>query len=541
MHTLNVGVLVVMLMVFFGIVGFLFYLGYRETKNAGDYAVAGGKMSGLIMGLSYGATFISTSAIVGFGGAAAFFGYSLLWLTFLNLSVGVLLAFLLFGSPIRRIGQRLGAMTLSSLLGARFNSRLIRWFTGIMIFVLMPMYTGAVLLGGARFLQEAMQMNFVLAILILAVIIGAFVIVGGLKGVMYTDAFTSIVTLVGMIALLFMSYSLSGGIIASHEALTALADKVPKALAQSGHQGWTAMPAWGSPFWYTVVTTIVLGVGIGVLAQPQLVLRFMTVKDKQAINRAILTGGVFIFFMTGTAFMVGPLTNLYFMKTSNQLAITAAKGNMDLIIPTFISSALPEWFLYLFTFCLIAAAVDTFHALIHVQGIAFSHDVVEVFSPGKGGIYWSRIGVAIGVIASVVLALVLPANVIARATAFWFGICAAGMLPALVAGLYWKRVTKLAAELSVLSGYLVAVFGFVFLHMAESKPFGIAKALFGKDALLSFPWTVLDPLIYSIAVSTVVLIVVSYISKPLPEDLVNKVFGTGTPSPVDKAGIIASR
>ena len=69
-----------------------------------------------------------------------------------------------------------------------------------------------------------------------------------------------------------------------------------------GHQGWTAMPkfGWGLPagaaagsaspydLWWIVMSTIVMGVGIGVLAQPQLVVRFLTVKSGRELNRALV-------------------------------------------------------------------------------------------------------------------------------------------------------------------------------------------------------------------------------------------------------------
>ena len=54
--------------------------------------------------------FISTSAIVGFGGAAGMFGMSLLWLTFCNVFVGIFIAFMLLGSRTRRIGRVLDAL-----------------------------------------------------------------------------------------------------------------------------------------------------------------------------------------------------------------------------------------------------------------------------------------------------------------------------------------------------------------------------------------------------------------------------------------------
>jgi SSS family solute:Na+ symporter len=73
------------------------YIGYKKTKNAEDYLVAGRDSHPVIIALSYGATFISTSAIIGFGGSAASMGMGLIWLTVLNIGLGILLAFVMFG------------------------------------------------------------------------------------------------------------------------------------------------------------------------------------------------------------------------------------------------------------------------------------------------------------------------------------------------------------------------------------------------------------------------------------------------------------
>ena len=54
------------------------YLGYKKTKNTEDYLVAGRDSHPVIIALSYGATFISTSAIIGFGGSAASMGMGLI-------------------------------------------------------------------------------------------------------------------------------------------------------------------------------------------------------------------------------------------------------------------------------------------------------------------------------------------------------------------------------------------------------------------------------------------------------------------------------
>jgi len=71
--------------------------GIQKTKDIDDYMVAGRKINSYVLALSYGATFISTSAIVGFGGSAGVLGMGLLWLTFMNVFVGIFIAFVYSG------------------------------------------------------------------------------------------------------------------------------------------------------------------------------------------------------------------------------------------------------------------------------------------------------------------------------------------------------------------------------------------------------------------------------------------------------------
>ena len=137
------------------VVAYLGFLGYRRTKSAADYLIAGRKAHPVVMALSYGATFISTSAIVGFGGVAGLFGMGLLWLTFLNIFVGIFVAFVLLGGPTRRLGHRLDAHTFAELLGRRYDSRFIQVFAGLVIFLFIPLYAAAVLIGGCEFITTS--------------------------------------------------------------------------------------------------------------------------------------------------------------------------------------------------------------------------------------------------------------------------------------------------------------------------------------------------------------------------------------------------
>jgi SSS family solute:Na+ symporter len=309
---------IIVVLAYLLIIVYLGWLGYQKTKSATDYLIAGRDIHPFVMALSYGATFISTSAIVGFGGVAGMFGMSLLWLTFLNIFAGIFIAFVFLGGPTRRLGHRLDAHTFPEMLGRRYQSKFIQIFSGLVIFLFIPLYAAAVLIGGCEFISVQFGIDYEVALLVFSVLIAAYVVMGGLKGVMYSDALQGSIMFIGMLILLVVTYRNLGGVTAAHNGLQEIAE-MPSLFGGIGFRGWTRMPkfGWGGAeynLWWIVVSTIILGVGIGVLAQPQLAVRFMTVKSKKELNRAVLVGGIFILIMTGVAFVVGSLSNLYFYK-----------------------------------------------------------------------------------------------------------------------------------------------------------------------------------------------------------------------------------
>ncbi|WP_031515049.1 sodium:solute symporter family protein [Desulfofalx alkaliphila] len=508
-------VLCIIVIVYLFIVLGLGYLGYKRTKSTKDYLIAGGQTHPVLMALAYGATFISTSAIVGFGGTAALFGMGLLWLTFLNIFVGIFIAFVVYGKRTAVIGKELGVNTFPELLGKRFSSPFMQKFSAVIIFVTMPLYAAAVMIGAVRFMELVIDIPYVWAVLIFAVIVAAYVIAGGLKGVLYTDAFQGTIMFVAMITLLVFTYTKLGGVSAAHQSLTSLTGLVPESLKASGHQGWTSMPAFGSEYWLTLVTTIVLGVGIGVLAQPQLVVRYLTVKGPRELNRAVIAGGIFILGMTGIVFVVGALTNVYFVETMGKISLLAAvdpatgQPNIDTIIPLYIGTAMPPWFSYIFMLTLLSAAMSTLSGQFHVIGSSFSYDIYK-----KNDLTISRCGIVVALIITLYLTLKLPVSIVAVATALFFGICAASFLPAYTAALFWPRATKAGAIASMVSGFAVSILLMVFVHAKESTALGICMYLFGKPYLLPFPWNFLDPIVISLPLSALVLVTVSLLTQP---------------------------
>ena len=455
------------------------YLGYKKTKCAEDYLVAGRDSHPVIIALSYGATFISTSAIIGFGGQAANLGMGLIWLTVLNIGVGILLAFVMFGKKTREIGQRLSAVTFPDLMGKLYKSPLLQYIAGFIIVISMPLYTAAILIGGARFIEPTLGISYSTSLILFALITAVYVVFGGLIAVMYTDAFQGTIMLIGMTILLVLTLGLVGGFTTGTTALTNMASLVPKALAAQGMTGWTSMPALGSPIWFTLVTTLVLGVGIGVLAQPQLVVRFMTAKNNKSLNRAVLVGGPFILMMTGVAFTVGALSNVYFYQTSGMIAIDAAGGNVDAIMPLFINEAMPDVFVIIFMLTLLAAAMSTLSALYHAMGTAL---VCDLWGRGREcalSLRAYQYGIILMMVVSTILAFLLPISIIARATAMFTSLCAAAFLPAFAVGVYAKTPLTKAALYRMITGTVIWFLCTAFFDAAEAKPLGICPAIFG--------------------------------------------------------------
>ena len=538
MDLLILGIIVLIFLLINGYVG---YVAWRRTKSADDYMVAGRETHPFIMALSYGATFISTAAIVGFGGVAANYGMGILWLVFLNILVGIFIAFIFFGKRTRKMGHNLGALTFPEFLSRRFDSRFIQYFSGAVIFVGMPLYAAVVLVGMARFVETTLQVDYNLALVVMAVIIAAYVIFGGIRGVMYTDALQGSIMFFGMIFLVITIYWMLGGVVDANQALTNLVNVVPAnataAATATGFTGWTSMPSLGSPFWWTLVSSLILGVGIGVISQPQLVVRFMTVKSNKELNRGILIGGLFIFVMTFGAYVVGALSNVYFFQTSGITAVQAAGGNLDKVIPTFITAAMPLWFTYLFMVALLSAAMSTLSAQFHVQGTAFGRDIYETLIRKTGGssVMVARIGIVIAVFIAVVLGFLLPSSIVALGTALWFGITAAAFLTVYIAALYWKRATKEGAIAGLVSGALVSFVWLLFGFKKTAGPLGISQALIGQSTIItSVPWPTVDPMVIALPVAVVATIVVSLLTQPPEKEFLDNCF-EGVEQEVDQA------
>jgi solute:Na+ symporter, SSS family len=106
---------------------------------------------------------------------------------------------------------------------------------------------------------------------------------------------------------------------------------------------------------------------------------------------------------------------------------------------------------------------------------------------------------------SIGLAFIMPSNIIAKATAMFMGLCAAAFLPMYTHGLFSKRVSKIGAIASLVSGAVTWFLWSAFIQADIAKRLGLCQAIFGKPSLAGAPWNVIDPLVIAIPVSIIAL------------------------------------
>ena len=206
-------------------------------------------------------------------------------------------------------------------------------------------------------METLFHMDYRSALLIYAIFVAAYVLVGGIKGIMYTDFIKGSIMIFGALFLIFYSIYITGGIGNALETLNTLKGQIPPDLVKMGHQGWTSMPVTGSPFWWILISSLTMGVGIGVVVQPQLVVRYMMVKSSRELNRSLIMGSIFILILTGGTYYTGTVSNVFFQKRvwlhcSLLEGVKGAKGvDIDKIIPFLYphSHATVVWIFFMLT------------------------------------------------------------------------------------------------------------------------------------------------------------------------------------------------
>ncbi|WP_163558583.1 sodium:solute symporter family protein [Halomonas sp. NO4] len=519
---------------------FAIYIGIAIWAKAGstkDFYVAGGGVHPITNGMAIGADWMSAASFISMAGLIAAGGYANS--TFLMGWTGgyVLLAMLL--APYLR---KFGKFTVPEFIGDRFYSKQARLVAVICLIVASVTYVIGQMAGAGVAFSRFLEVDATTGLIIAAVVVFFYSVLGGMKGITYTQVAQYIVLIIAYtIPAIFISLELTGnpvpplGLFSEHgESGMPLLAKLNEVVTALGFNEYTA-----DVDNKLNMVLFTLSLMIGTAGLPHVIIRFFTVPKVADARWSAGWALVFIglLYLTAPAVasmarlnlattiypdMAGQVENVEEAATNPILyenrpewvrtweetgLITFEDRNDDGRIQFYNNSAdfsdrgwegnelsvnndilvlanpeianLPGWVIGLIAAGGLAAALSTAAGLLLAISSAISHDLIKgSINPNiseKGELLAARISMTVAIIVATYLGA-NPPGFAAQVVALAFGIAAASLFPALMMGIFSKRVNNVGAVAGMLSGlgftlvYIFVYKGWLFIPGTNNLP-----------------------------------------------------------------------
>ncbi|MBO8138346.1 MAG: sodium/solute symporter [Desulfotomaculum sp.] len=477
----------------FVFVGFMFYSGYSNisrSRTVNDFLLGGRGVGPWLSAFTYGTTYFSAVIFIGYAGKVGWgFGLSSLWIVLGNTLVGSLLAWMILARRTRTITIRLNTMTMPQFLGARYQCTGMKIFAALVIFIFMVPYSASVYMGLSYLFEQIFGIPYIFAVAAMAALTGMYLVMGGYRALALTDFIQGLVMLFGIVMLVWYVVKAPevGGLISAVQKLSAVDPQLTQVI--------------GPPGWLPMISLVIL-TSLGPWGLPQMVQKFYAIKDEKSIKPAMIVATGFALVITFGAYFTGALTRLFFHQPPVD-ALTG-KPTVDLLMPQLVSTVLPEFAAAVILILVLSASMSTLASLVLVASSAVAVDLLPTIAPGmseKLRVLLLRLLCAGFIVLSVVIAVVKPAVILSLMALSW-GTMAGSFLAPFLFGLFWRGTTRAGAWAGILSGFAVSTV-FSTIYPAAIPTVGSAAMLV---SLLTVP-------------------VVSVLTKPLPEEHLDHVFG----------------
>ncbi|MBQ0748541.1 MAG: cation acetate symporter [Marinobacter sp.] len=501
---------------------FLIYILIAIWARAGstkDFYVAGGGVHPITNGMAIGADWMSAASFISMAGLIAASGYGAS--TYLMGWTGgyVLLAMLL--APYLR---KFGKFTVPEFIGDRFYSKNARLVAVICLIVASLTYVIGQMAGAGVAFSRFLEVDSTTGLIIAAVVIFIYSVLGGMKGITYTQVAQYVVLIIAYtIPAVFISMQLTGnpipalGLFSTHiDSGMPILDKLNQIITDVGFNEYTADI---DNKLNMVLFTLTLMIGTAGL--PHVIIRFFTVPKVADARWSAGWALVFIALLYLTAPAVASMARLNLMTTIypdgtaaepieydnrpqwvKEWEVTGlikfvdknedgriqlyndapsfqaeadARGwkgneldvNRDILVLANPEIAnLPGWVIGLIAAGGLAAALSTAAGLLLAISSAISHDLIKgSINPGiteKGELLAARISMAVTIVVATYLGA-NPPGFAAQVVALAFGIAAASLFPTLMMGIFSKRVNNTGAIAGMLCG-LAFTLTYIFVY-----------------------------------------------------------------------------
>ncbi|MCB9959524.1 MAG: cation acetate symporter [Rhodospirillaceae bacterium] len=530
---------------------FALYIGiaiWSRAATTGEFYAAGRGVHPVLNGMATGADWMSAASFISMAGLIAFTGYDNS--TFLMGWTGgyVLLAMLL--APYLR---KFGKFTVPEFIGERFYSQGARIVAVLCLIVMSVTYVIGQMTGVGVTFARFLQVDSVTGLLIGAAVVFVYAVLGGMKGITYTQVAQYVVLIIAYsIPAIFISISLTGnpipslGLFSDHTASgEPLLMRLDELVTDLGFNAYTEH--YANTFNMVLFT---LSLMIGTAGLPHVIIRFFTVPRVADARWSAGWALVFISLLYLTAPAVGAMARLNLIDTIQVGEVGSPEGNIAyddrpdwmrnwevtgllqfndlnedgriqyynsnnanftataesygwagneltvnadiLVLANPEIASLPGWVVALVAAGGLAAALSTAAGLLLAIASAFSHDLLKGWLmrdlSEAGELIAARIAMAGAVCLAAYLGL-NPPGFAAQTVALAFGLAASSIFPALMMGIFSKRINDVGATLGMLAGlgftviYIFWYKGWFFLPETNMAPDTAEYWVFGISPL----------------------------------------------------------
>nr|WP_282958218.1 sodium/proline symporter [Halalkalibaculum roseum] len=422
-------------------IGIGIYSSRFSSEGISEFFIGGRKMSRFVVALSAVVSGRSAWLLLGVTGMAYAQGASAVWAV-IGYIVVELFLFLYYARRLRNFSETYDCITIPDFFAERFNDKTgsLRILLVVVFLIFMVSYVSAQFVAGGKAFASSFHIDQSTGIILSAVIILAYTVLGGFLAVSLTDMFQAIFMIFALVILPFIAIADAGGLPAVLSQLTDMDASLvdPFALSFGALVGF-------------------LGIGLGSPGNPHILTRYMSIDDVNQLRWTAVVGTTWNVVMAWGAIFIGLAGRVYFPEadllpasdTENLYPVLAQQHLHPVIFGVVVAS-------------IFAAIMSTADSQLLVAASAVVRDIYDrILNKGKEIpqqklVRYSRLVVLLLVVVALAFGLLAQELVFWLVLFAWAGLGAA-IGPTSILALYWKGTTKAGVIAGLLTGTFVTI------------------------------------------------------------------------------------
>ncbi len=441
-------------------IGVYFFISSKSNSEK-DYFLGGRKMGGLVSALSAGASDMSAWVLMGLPGSIFLYGLGQVWIS-IGLLIGTILSWKFVAPNLRRFAIRAkDSITLPEFLSNRFLTKnsTLRIACAVIFIVGYILYAGSsVYACGELFHTLIPAIRQDIAMIVAAIIIIFYTLLGGFKAVCWTDFFQGLL----MLGALFIVPIILCFLVKFTGPINGVTVSTPKNyynLLSSGKFNWASIS--------DILTG--LGWGLGYFGMPHIIVRYMAIKSEKEVKKSQIIGPCW------TALIL-TFTTIMALLARHYLGDSITASNKNLVFVNAVRHIFRHGGLALIggiiISAIVAASMSTADSQLLASSNAFASDfyklVINKKASDKKMLNVGRIGVGVVSVLALVIAYLTYklelGGIMSLVSAAW-SIFGAAFGPAVLLALFWKKFNYKGAVAAIITGFAVSILWMVFFNL----------------------------------------------------------------------------